>query len=372
MLSKRISNLNPYVPGEQPKDRIYIKLNANENPYPPSKEAIVAIKKFVDENPMKLALYPDPDSFELRKAIASHLNQTGGCMNDCSKLPFEITPEMIFCGNGSDEVLSFVFYTFFDSDKKLIAPTHTYSFYPVYCGFYQIPLTTVDLKDDFTLDTEKMLSLANEESSSGMIFANPNAPTSLALSVEQIRTLLKDYPEDKVFVIDEAYTDFSDESCLSLLNEFKNLVIVRTFSKSMCFAGQRLGYCLANPELIGAIERAKNSFNHFPVDAVTQVAAMNSCFDTKYYIEQTKKVVATRNRFCKFLKENGWFFYPSKTNFVLTKKEGFSGEEIYQFIKKEGVLVRHFSTPLISEYVRITIGTDEQMDELMRIMKMIH
>ena len=370
MFSSRISKLNPYVPGEQPKDRTYIKLNANENPYSPSPKVIDAVQSFILSQAEKLALYPDPDSTELRKAIAFHLNATGGCMNKISPLSNPISPEMIFCGNGSDEVLSFIFYTFFDTDKPLIAPLHTYSFYPVYCGFYGIPLKTVDLKSDFTLDVEKMLYEANENST-GMIFANPNAPTSLALSVEQVRQMLKKYPSDKVFVVDEAYVDFATESCLSLLAEFKNLVIVRTFSKSLCGAGMRLGYCVAHPELIKTILTVKNSFNHFPVDALTQVAGMAACFDTDYYIQCTKKVVSSRENFERFLSEYGWDFYSSKTNFVLAKKLGFSGEEIYQRIKKDGILVRHFSTPQITDYVRITIGTDEQMNALIESMKKI-
>ncbi len=370
MFSKRLEKLNPYVPGEQPKDRVYIKLNANENPYRPSEKVAQTISDFVKSQPEKMGLYPDPDSSELRKAIAEHLNITGGCMNNPKKLSHEISADMIFCGNGSDEVLSFVFYTFFDSDKALIAPTHTYSFYPVYCGYYGIPLKTIDLNPDFTLNTDEMLKNARE-SSNGIIFANPNAPTALKLTVSQIAQMLKNYPEDKVFVVDEAYTDFSDESCLELLHDFSNLLIVRTFSKSLSFAGQRLGYCIANPELINAMTRSKNSFNHFPVDNITQRAGIASCKDTPYYIDITKKVVATRERFCNFLKEEGWFFYPSSTNFVLTKKEGFSGQDIYKKIKEDGILVRHFSTAMIEDYIRVTIGTDEQMDKLMETMKKI-
>ncbi|MGP1587750.1 MAG: pyridoxal phosphate-dependent aminotransferase [Treponemataceae bacterium] len=382
MFSKRIAKLNPYVPGEQPKDKVYIKLNANENPYAPSPNVALSVKNFVSEYLQKMAFYPDPDSFELRKAIAKHLNETGGCMNSCrfqdamqdkntqekSYFEFKISPEMIFCGNGSDEVLSFIFYTFFDSDKNLIIPAHTYSFYPVYCAYYDIPLAKVDLNKDFTIDTKKMLELA-QKNCGGMIFANPNAPTALTLCKEQVREMLKNYPTDKVFVLDEAYADFSDESCLSLLFEFKNLVIIRTFSKSMCFAGMRLGYCVANPELIEKIFVVKNSFNHFPVDVIAQIAGISACSDTSYYVDITKKIVRTRNEFSKFLKQNSWNFLPSSTNFILASKCGFDGKFIYENIKNDGIIVRHFAEKRIGDFVRITIGTDQQMQLLQKSME---
>ena len=364
MFSTRVNKLNPYVPGEQPKDREYIKLNANENPYPPSPKVISEISNFVDSNGIKLALYPDPDSTELLTEIAEHLNKTGGCMNNPQKLKSPITKDMVFCGNGSDEVLSFVFYAFFD---KLIIPEHTYSFYPVYCDFYNINLEKIPLNKDFSINKELMLEKV--KSASGMIFANPNAPTSLSLSNDEIRTMLQNYPKDKVFVVDEAYADFADESVLSLLDEFENLVVVRTFSKSMCSAGMRLGYLVASEKIISVIKTAKNSFNHFPVDAITQKAGIASCKDTEYYVDCTKKVVNVRQDFCNFLHENGWFFYDSKTNFILTKKDGISGKEVYEAIKKQGILVRHFSTKGIEDFVRISVGTKEQMEALKQIMK---
>ena len=214
MLSSRMSNLHPYIPGEQPKDRVYIKLNANENPYPPSPKVIKAVRKAAKAHPEKLGLYPDPDSNELREAIADMLNRTGGVLlranldggrkngsgarvtpGEADKIPFVVAPEMIYVGNGSDEVLSFVFYAFFDSDRKLVLPEHTYSFYPVYGGFYNIPLAKVPLKDDWSLDKEKMLEIANEENS-GIIFANPNAPTSIGLTRDEVRQMLKKAPAD--------------------------------------------------------------------------------------------------------------------------------------------------------------------------------
>lgn len=363
MFSNRVEKLNPYIPGEQPKDREYIKLNANENPFPPSPKAIEEVSNFIKTDGMKISLYPDPDSTELRGAIAEHLNKTGGCMNNPQKLINSITKDMIFCGNGSDEVLSFVFYSFFD---KLIIPEYTYSFYPVYCDYYGIELEKIPLKPDFTINKE--LILEKVESASGLIFANPNAPTSLSLSNDEIKSMLKKYPKDKVFVVDEAYADFSDESVLSLLSEFENLVVVRTFSKSMCSAGMRLGYLVANEKIVSLIKTAKNSFNHFPVDAITQKIGIASCKDTNYYINCTKKIVNTRQEFCAFLKDNDWSFYESKTNFVLAKKEGLAGKGVYEKIKEAGILVRHFSTKGIEDFVRITIGTENQMEQLKQIM----
>lgn len=378
MISERMKNLHPYVPGEQPKDRVYIKLNANENPYPPAPEVIKATGAFVKKNPMKLALYPDPDSLSLRVSIADMLNKTGGVLCRASvsgkkcepaqedKIPFEVTPDMIYAGNGSDEVLSFVFYAFFDSANRLVLPEFTYSFYPVYAGFYNIPTDVIPLNADWTLDTAEMLSRA-KANGSGIIFANPNAPTGRGLTRDEVRAMIKSADSDKVFVVDEAYCDFGGESCIPLLSEFKNLVIVRTFSKSLCSAGMRLGYIVANPELVNTVTTVKNSLNHFPVDAVAQAAGKAACENPWYYAECARKVACERDDFIRFLSENGWNVIPSQTNFVFAQKPGMGGEEVYQRIKQEGILVRHFSTKGIEDYVRITIGTKKQMNELKRV-----
>ena len=378
MISERMKNLHPYVPGEQPKDRVYIKLNANENPYPPAPEVIKATGAFVKKNPMKLALYPDPDSLSLRASIADMLNKTGGVLCRASvsgkkcepaqedKIPFEVTPDMIYAGNGSDEVLSFVFYAFFDSANRLVLPEFTYSFYPVYAGFYNIPTDVIPLNADWTLDTAEMLSRA-KANGSGIIFANPNAPTGRGLTRDEVRAMIKSADSDKVFVVDEAYCDFGGESCIPLLSEFRNLVIVRTFSKSLCSAGMRLGYIVANPELVNTVTTVKNSLNHFPVDAVAQAAGKAACENPWYYAECARKVACERDDFTRFLSENGWNVIPSQTNFVFAQKPGMSGEEVYQRIKQEGILVRHFSTKGIEDYVRITIGTKKQMNELKRV-----
>lgn len=382
MISNRMKNLHPYVPGEQPKDRVYIKLNANENPYAPSTKVQDAVVDFVKNNPMKLALYPDPDSLELHAAIAEMLNKTGGVLCNAvvdgedvkpskkDKIPFTVTPEMVYSGNGSDEVLSFVFYAFFDSGKKLVLPEFTYSFYPVYAGFYNIETDVVPMKKDWSLDTNEMLNRASKNGS-GLIFANPNAPSGIGLSRAEIREMLLKADKDEIFVVDEAYCDFGGESCIPLLEEFKNLLIVRTFSKSLCGAGMRLGYIVANPELINYVTTVKNSLNHFPIDAVAQIAGVAACKNPAYYCECAKKVADERETFQNFLSEKGWEYIPSKTNFVLVRNPKVSGEQVYQKIKKEGILVRHFSTKGIEDYVRITIGTKEQMDALKKAMEAI-
>lgn len=377
---KRLENLHPYVPGEQPTDRVYIKLNANENPYPPHPSVIAAVNDALSSHPEKLSLYPDPDVTELRTEIARMLNATGGVLartrcstgccatNACSPAPedalgFEITPDMIFCGNGSDEVLSFVFYSFFDSDRPLVFPEHTYSFYPVYCGYYQIPMDRVPLRPDWTLDTDTMLAHANRTKSS-IIFANPNAPTGLALTRSQVEALLNAAPAGQVVAVDEAYCDFGGESCLPLLKTHRNLVIVRTFSKSLSFAGMRLGYIVADPELVQAVFRAKNSFNHFPVDFVAKTAAIASCRAAGYYAQNARRIISERESLTAFLREQGFFVIDSTTNFVFARKDGMSGRELYEQARDAGILIRHFATPGIEDFVRITIGSPQQMAEL--------
>lgn len=387
MLAQRMKNLHPYVPGEQPKDRDYIKLNANENPYPPSPAVQKAVMRAARAQKAKLGLYPDPDSHDLREAIAEMLNQTGGVLSrtqckggarngsgakctpsDEDRIPFSVTSDMIYCGNGSDEVLSFVFYAFFDSDRPIVLPSYTYSFYPVYAGFYQIPLAPVPLCSDWSLDREKMLSEAHATNSS-IIFANPNAPTGIGLKRSEVRAMLERAPRDRIFVVDEAYVDFGGESCIPLLADFPNLVIVRTFSKSLCGAGMRLGYLVASPDLVNAVTTVKNSLNHFPVDFLAQQAGIAACRDAGYYAHCAKLIASERESFTAFLREKGWFVIPSQTNFVFAKKDGANGDAMYRCIKENGILVRHFATSGIEDFLRITIGTHEQMQALRQAMK---
>ena len=372
MLSKRMENLQPYVPGEQPKDRDYVKLNANENPYPPAPEVLDALTDFIRCEPMRLALYPDPDSSALKAAIADMLNCTGGvlCRADTTTgtcrpapedaIPFAVTPDMIYTGNGSDEVLSFLFYAFFDTQTPLVFPEHTYSFYPVYSAFYGIKTLRIPLKSDWRLDTDALIRSA-AKNKSPVIIANPNAPTGRALSREDVRRVLSSVPKNCVFAVDEAYADFGGQSCIPLLAEFPNLVIVRTFSKSFSAAGIRLGFLVASPKLIRAVTTVKNSVNHFPVDALAQTAGIALCRSAAYYAGCAKKIVCERDDFLTFLQSHGWNAVPSLTNFVFASHPSVPGKEVYRRIKDAGILVRHFNTPGIENFVRITIGTPEQM-----------
>jgi histidinol-phosphate aminotransferase len=351
MYAKRFNDLHPYVPGEQPKDRAYVKLNANENPYPPSPEVGKALAGF---DPALFRLYPDPDARELREAIARMLGQG-------------VSSDMIFVGNGSDEVLSFIFYAFFDTYAPLYFPEHTYSFYPVYAGYYGIPVKKIPLRNDFTIDPDSFLA----GSSCGVIFANPNAPTGIYMPIGQVRAILDGYPKDRVVVVDEAYIDFGGESAIPLLAEYKNLVIIRTFSKSFCFAGARLGFVVANPDLVRALFTTKNSFNHFPVDALTQRIGIASCDDWPYYRRINGEIMKTRDAFADGLRAAGWDVLPSLTNFVFARKVGHEGRAVYEAIKREGFLVRFFDIPGITDFVRISIGLPEDMSRLLDIMKKI-
>ncbi len=364
MIASRVSDLSPYIPGEQPGKgggKQYIKLNANENPWPPSPGAVKALR---NANPELMGLYPDPDSGRLREAISEMLNRCGGVLSQESAADFPpVTPEMIFCGNGSDEVLSFIFYGFFEGNRPLVLPALTYSFYPVYAGYYDIPLRRVPLRPDFTLDIEAMLN----GDSGGMIFANPNAPTGIGLSRAGIRDILDRYPRDRAVVVDEAYVDFGGETVLPLLGEYENLIVVRTFSKSMAFAGMRLGYAVASPGIINTLVTIKNSFNHFPVDNICQLAGAAACGDSDYYRETCSRIIRERDNFSASLRDAEWRVLESQTNFVLAEHPRISGAEVYRKLKEAGILVRHFDIPEISNFVRISIGTGEQMKKLLEI-----
>jgi histidinol-phosphate aminotransferase len=383
MFASRIAGLRPYVPGEQPGPlpggRPYIKLNANETPYPPSPHAVEAATALLAEGPGRLARYPDPDSSRLRAAIAGLLNRTGGVLcrygtadvevpgsgrsADVSVPGLGISADMVFVGNGSDEVLSLVYYAFFDSDRPLILSAHTYSFYPVYAQFYGVPVERVPLRGDFRVDGAAMGASASAARSS-VILANPNAPTGQALSLRELSALLEAAPPDRVQVIDEAYADFGDESALALLGRFPNLAVVRTFSKSLSFAGMRLGYVVANPPLIRALVTVKNSFNHFPLDLVTQTAGAAACGDPRWYAENARRITAERERHAAWLRGQGWEVVPSKANFLFARKPGTPGRTVYEHCKRGGILIRHFDTPGIADLVRITIGTPAEMAAL--------
>ncbi|MBN1930427.1 MAG: histidinol-phosphate transaminase [Desulfobacterales bacterium] len=337
-----MKKLTPYIPGEQPQDRKYLKLNTNENPYPPSPWIKTFLKSFDIE---KLRLYPDPLFQNLRAKIAQ------GC---------GVQSENVFISNGSDEALSFSFYAFFDSCQgELLFPEFTYSFYPVYCDFYGIKYEKIPLRDDFRIDIEAFLT---KKDSCGIIFPNPNAPTGICLSIKSLIHLLDNYSQDRVIIIDEAYVDFGGESAVSLIDRYRNLLIIKTFSKSMSLAGLRLGFAIGSKELIQALFTVKDSFNSYPAGMLAQLIGAIAISDTAYYQSITEKIIQTRDYFYSELKRLGWNVLPSKANFIFAEKKGTPGEEIYLRLKARGILVRHFNVQGINNFVRITIGTKKEMD----------
>ncbi len=349
MFAYRLKRLTPYVPGEQPQDRAYLKLNTNENPYPPSPKIRAFLESF---DPETLRLYPDPRFGDLRRGIAER---------------YAVGPEHVFVGNGSDEVLSFAFFAFFDSSRgPLLFPEHTYSFYPVYCTFYGIEFEKIPLKPDFAVDVDAFLT---PRPACGLIFSNPNAPTGRYTEADAIRRLLEGFPRDRVIILDEAYIDFGGDSALPLIEEHENLLVVRTFSKSMSLAGLRLGFALGSRPLVDALFTTKDAFNSYPADALSLKIGEIALSDTDYYRSITDKIMASRSVLSAALSEMGWRVLPSRANFIFASKEGLSGKDIYLRLKQEGILVRHFDVEGITDFVRITIGRREDMDRLLRAVK---
>ncbi len=349
MFSKRMKKLSPYVPGEQPQDRKYLKLNTNENPYPPSPKIADYLRGFDIET---LRLYPDPLFKDLREKIAHK---------------YGIDREQVFIGNGSDEVLSFAFYAFFDSAQgPLLFPEFTYSFYPVYCGFYDIAYKKIPLNPDFSVDVPGFL---DETESCGLVFSNPNAPTGMVLSLGQVKDLLAGYPRDKAVIIDEAYIDFGGTSAVSLLGDHPNVLIVRTFSKSMCLAGLRLGFAMGDKDLIQALFTVKDSFNSYPADRLSLKIGEIALGDEDYYRTVTEKIISARDLLASGLQSLGWRVLPSRANFLFASKEGIPGRDIYLRLKQEGILVRYFDIDGIKDFVRITIGTKADMERLIEVLE---
>ncbi len=330
--------LVPYTAGEQPKDRQFIKLNTNENPYPPSPKVAEAIEGLCDS----LRLYPDMETTQLREAIA----QVNG-----------VVPEMVFCGNGSDEVLAFAFAAFF-AGKRLLTPDVTYSFYPVYANLFGVEHEAVPLKEDFTVDVEGMLQ------GCPMALANPNAPTGIELHQNDIRRMAQHARDNgAVLLVDEAYAAFAQETAVPLLKEFDNVLIVRTFSKSHALAGMRVGYAMGSPRLIDALRRIRDSFNSYPLDRLAQAAATASMLDVDYTAKTVALVVAARDRAFARLQESGIEVLKSATNFLFVKA-GEDAAPVQQALREEGILVRHFGSPRLKSWLRVTIGTTEDMEKV--------
>ncbi len=349
MFSKNLLKLEPYTPGEQPQDKSYIKLNTNENPYPPSPK-VENLLKGIDIN--RLNLYPDPNSTELVNRIADN---------------YRVTPDNVFVGNGSDEILSLAFYSFFDKNNgSVLFPNFTYSFYPVYCSFYSLNYKEIALNEDFSIDFSKF---AKEKKYSGIIFPNPNAPTGKVELKSDIKKLLKSMRSDRVLILDEAYVDFCDESSVDLIDEFENLLIIKTFSKSRSLAGARVGYALGDPKLIKALTTAKNSFNSYTVNYISQLMGIEAIKDVLYFNDCVKKIKDTREFTIKELKLLGWDIIPSGANFIFAKHPKLSGEKIYTMLKEKGILVRFFDKEILNQRVRISIGKQEDMEKFISIVK---
>ena len=342
--SKLVHDLDPYVPGEQPKDQRYIKLNTNECPYPPSPKALAAILAAADDT---LRLYPDPNADELKDAIADY---------------YSVQRANVFAGNGSDEVLAHVFCGLLKHDAPLLYPDISYSFYPVYANLYQIETQKIPLREDFRLCLGDF-ALDN----GGIIFPNPNAPTSMAVGLDAIEALLQTYPHS-VVVVDEAYVDFGAQTAIPLTVKYPNLLVVQTFSKSRSLAGLRVGFAVGHPDLIHALERVKNSFNSYPLGRMAIAGAAAAMRDKEYFEATCQQIIATREMTVQTLEELGFTVLPSAANFVFARPQQGNAEALYLALKQRGVLVRYFNKPRINDYLRITIGTDAEMLTFLQIL----
>jgi len=348
-LSKLTAGITPYVAGEQPSDKAYVKLNTNENPYPPSPEAAKALASF---NAERLKLYPDADASLLRAAIGKAEG---------------VEAENVFCGNGSDEVLALCFPAFFDKDGFGAAFADiTYSFYPVFADFFSVPKKIVPLTSDYAMDL-KAFAL---EKCQGYFITNPNAPTGVGIKAKEMEEFISSVP-DRIVIADEAYMGFMGESCAPLTKKYKNLLVVKTFSKYYSLAGIRCGYAIGDKALIDGLFRAKNCFNSYPLDAVCQAVCAAAISDGAYYAECAEKVKSERVRVRAELISMGFFVPESSSNFLFASLDGVDGKYIYQSLKSEGVLVRHWGSDKLKNFCRITIGSKEQNDVLLQKLKNI-
>ena len=334
--SSIVAGLKPYVAGEQPKIANLVKLNTNENPYGPSPKALAAIRAAADDH---LRLYPDPESTALRAAITA---ENG------------VTPDMVFVGNGSDEVLAHVFQALLKHDLPLLYPDISYSFYPVYSRLYAIDTVEIPLREDFSLALEDYRRPAG-----AIIFPNPNAPTGIALPLSEIAALAGDQP-DAVVVVDEAYVDFGAESAVALVSRHPNLLVVQTLSKSRSLAGLRVGFAIGQPHLTEALARVKDSFNSYPLDKLAQVGATAAVEDRDWFETCRSKVIRSREALTAELQARGFHVLPSAANFVFARHESRGGAELQAELRARAVLVRHFAKPRIGDFLRISIGTEDE------------
>ncbi len=342
---KKIRKVTPYTPGEQPGGSEVVKLNTNENPYPPSLQVEKALRQMKTEEFRK---YPDPEAKELAEAIA-----------DMEK----VKPEQIFTGVGSDEVLALCFLTFFHSEEPILFPDITYSFYAVWADLFGIPYEQVPLNDRFEI-VPGDYAIEN----GGVVFPNPNAPTGVLLPQNAVEEIIR-CNKDTVVIVDEAYIDFGGESCKCLLEKYENLIVVKTFSKSRSLAGMRIGYAIANERLIRYLKDVKYSFNSYTTSRAAIALGTAAVKDEAYFKKTIEKLKATRERTKERLASLGFSFPDSMANFLFVTHESVPAETLYEALKKAGILVRYFKKPRIDNYLRITIGTDEQMDRLVDFLR---
>lgn len=343
-LIDKLKSLEAYVPGEQPRDKKYIKLNTNESPYPPSKHTIDSINKAEVEN---LKLYSDPTCKLLKEKIADK---------------FAVLPENVYVGNGSDECLNFFFMAFCDN---VVFPDITYGFYNVFAQLYGINYKEIPLTEDFSVNPKDYINVG-----ANVVIANPNAPTGKTISLDEIEEIVKSN-KDYIVVIDEAYVDFGGETAIKLTEKYDNLLVVRTFSKSYSLAGARLGFAIGHKDIISDLEMIKYSTNPYNINRLTQIAGVSAIESAKYYEDNCKKIIDTREYTKNELKSLGFQVLDSKANFIFAKHPDLDGEYIYKSLKDRGILVRHFTKERIKDFNRITIGSTDEMEEFINTIKLI-
>ena len=342
----RLNNLTPYTPGEQPKDMQYIKLNTNESPFAPS----MSVSEAVLNESKKLQLYSDPECTNVRRELAR---------------VYGVDTNQVIVTNGSDEVLNFAFMALADEKNPLVFPNITYGFYPVFAELNRIPYTEIPLKSDFTIDINDYIGVNKT-----VVIANPNAPTGIALTLQEIEKIVSSNPNN-VVIIDEAYVDFGAESAVSLVDKYDNLLVVQTFSKSRSMAGARLGFAIGNKSLIADLNTIRYSTNPYNVNRMTDAAGAAALIDNDYYMNNCKTIIDNREWTVEKLQKLGFEVLASKANFVFAKNDKIDGEKLYLELKKRGILVRHFTKEKICQYNRITIGALEQMQKLIETITLI-
>lgn len=343
--SRRIRDAVPYTPGEQPKDRSFIKLNTNECPYPPSPKALEAIRQTADDS---LRLYPDPECLDLRRALAAY---------------YGLRPEQVFCSNGSDEALAFAFQAFFDPDREVVFPRITYSFYPVYVDYFGLKCRRVPMNPDFSDPVDALCG-----NNGGVVLTNPNAPTGIAVGLDVVERLLQANP-DVVVLVDEAYVDFGAESAVSLIDRYPNLLVVQTASKSRALAGLRVGWAMGQEDLIAGLRCVRDSINSYTVDRVAMAGARAALEDEDYFQTIRRRVMATRERTADILRGLGFTVLPSQANFLFLSMPGRKGKELLDGLRAKGILVRWWDDAPIRDWLRVSIGTEQDMEALCRALE---